>query len=102
MAGLKLLANPTFQAEVRIPVPEGEAVLTMTFKHRTKSSLPAFFEKLKALTDLEVIKEVASGWDADGEFDDENISTLLDQYHMAGYTITQRYIEALGQFKKGN
>lgn len=102
MAGLKLNANPTFVKEVAIPVPEGLAKVAFTFKHRPKSAMNAFFERIKDMEDLDIIKEMATGWDADGEFNDDNLKLFLDNYHAAGFTVTQEYVTALGSFKKGN
>lgn len=77
-------------------------VVTFEFKHRAKSEMPAFFEKIKDMAELPMIKEFISGWDLTEEFNDENLGTFLDNYHNSSVAITSGYVSLLTQFKKGN
>lgn len=116
MAKLKLVADPTFSAMVKIPVPgkpEPEEVL-FTFKHRTRTQLDEHFMaigKRNAATgeggiprDQEVkdIMDVATGWDLAEPFTAENVGTFLDNYHRAGWEIGTAYVRELMQAKEGN
>lgn len=99
---LRLVPNPTFRGPVELLTPEGSSTVVFTFKHRPKSAMPAFFESIKDKEDLFVVKQIVSGWDLAEEFNDENVSTLLDNYHQAAMAITTSYVGLLTQFKKGN
>jgi hypothetical protein len=103
VAKLKLVADPTFKSKVEVPLPEGKASITFVFKHRLKSDLLAFMQTAREREDLVNVMDVAVGWeDVDGEFNEANVKTLLENYHGAGYAIYSAYLSALTQVKKGN
>ena len=98
---------PTFKATVGIPIPgQKETVgVEFTFRHRTKSDLKTW----RAETDLDedgitvdLIKDMASGWDLEDAFDDESISKMLEIYPGSGIAIYVRYMQELQDAKLGN
>lgn len=103
---LRLKANPTFKAPVKIPVAGGEPVeIKIEYKHKTKDEYDAFIlaEKGKKRSDEEAIMDLAVGWEGvEGEFNAENLHTFCQQYHGAASRIAQTYIEELTQYRSGN
>lgn len=93
MAKLTLNPNPTFNAKVFIPVAgDRDGEIVFTFKYRTLKELDSI--KLgEGYVTPEDIKLVASGWDLDDEFSDENIALLLDQRPQSGIAILERYFK---------
>ena len=103
MAKLRLVANPTFQAKVGIPIAGGESVdVLMTFKHRTKTDLYAFVSDASGKEDIDLFMAMVSGWELEDEFTRENAATLLENYHGAGLATFRVYIDQLMQAKLGN
>jgi hypothetical protein len=95
-AKLKLCADPTFQAPVPIPVPgAGTTPVQFTFKHRTREQVMSWLNEDKDKGDVETVRAVASGWDLDDAFTDENIATLCSNYAGAGFAIVQTYLDEL-------
>jgi hypothetical protein len=103
---LKLKANPTFKAQVQIPVPGGKPVpMTFEFKHMGKDAYTSFIEREKAVarTDEEAIMDIAVGWDgADAPFSAEAVHDLCDNYHGAATAIVETFIDQLTQARRGN
>jgi hypothetical protein len=97
MAKLKLVPNPTFSAPVLIPVHGSAPVpVTFTFKHRSQTELQSYIRDLAAdRPDIDVIKDVASAWELDDEFTDENIGRLLDNYGGANKAVWDTYLSVL-------
>lgn len=95
MAKIKLCADPTFNAMVPIPIPGAKPTpVQFTFKHRTKKEVAEWGVKLEK-SDVELVKDMASGWELDDAFNDENISQLCDSYAGAAYAIFETYLEEL-------
>jgi len=82
----KLQPNPTFKAEVLIPVPGGKpGKITAIFKHKGKKELQSFFESLQTegdqRSDVDALGELLAGWEGvDDKFSEENLGILLDAY----------------------
>lgn len=94
----KLQPSPTFKAPVSFGTAEGEAKITMVFKHKGKKELSAFIDGLSAEggTDLSALMDILQGWEGvDGEFSKENLETLLDNYPAASRAIFDTYLPAL-------
>lgn len=91
---LQLIANPTFKANVPIPIPGGNPVnVQFTFKHRNKDELQEFFDALKDnKEDIELIMAMASGWELDEPFDKDNIEMMITQYVGSAVAILETYI----------
>lgn len=105
MAKLTLTQKPTFESPVKIPVPGGKDVsVKFTFKSRTKEGFKAFMEVIKAeeREDLDVVMDIASGWELEDAWDRENVETLLDNYIGAGRAIIGTYITEQTGARQGN
>lgn len=103
---LKLKAAPTFTADIKIPTPDGMVTIKGTFKHMAKSAFTEFVKierEKEARPDEEVVMDIMIGWDGvDAEFNAENIREFCQQYHAAGKTIVETFVDSLTQFRKGN
>lgn len=96
---LKLIPDPTFKAPVEIHVPgKSPQKVVFTFKYRDADEMKEFLETLKQTRgDLEVVRDIATGWDVDAEFTDENIEVFLKKYIRSGAAILNGYVkESLG------
>ncbi len=86
----KLQPNPTFEAQIAIPVPGGgEDKIKFKFKRLGRKALRGLFEELNSKTDgevsevdeTEILLKVVEGWSGvDAEFNAENLATLCDNY----------------------
>lgn len=102
-----LAINPTFKAPVQIPTHGGgSAEIEVTFKHRTRDEFKEFTESLKAATagdgeavdgpkDVDVIMDIASGWNLDEPFDVANVEKMVQRYMGSAQAIIQVYYEEL-------
>jgi hypothetical protein len=103
MSKLKLVANPTFQSVVGIPVAGGDPVdVLITFKHRTKSELDKFIAGIAKKSDVESFLEMVQGWDLEDEFNKESVELLLENYIGAALAAYRVYVDALVQAKAKN
>lgn len=95
---------PTFKAPVNIHVPGAAepGVINLEFKHIKPKDLEARMESLQGKTDVEVIQELAVGWDVDGEFDADNIGELVDNYANVGVAVINGLAAALIPASRGN
>jgi hypothetical protein len=108
---LKIKANPTFSAKVKITIP-GEstpAVLDVVFKHRGGKALADWWQSsaqkpvVDALSD--VIESIAGLHDEAGEavaYTDAALIQLLDQYHAAGPELLDAYFRELTESRAKN
>lgn len=92
-----LTVSPTFTATVDIAVPgKGFSQLDITFKYREKEEFKAFLDSLVAEgekpSDVDLILDMASGWDLDLPFDTEHIGQMLSRYMSSGTAILNTYI----------
>lgn len=104
---LKLKAEPTFKASVKIPLPGGgeSDPVGLTFKHRTKSELKAFLARLNGPTppaDVDSFFEVVAAWDLADEFTRANVELLLENYGRAASVIADAYVRELLGLRRGN
>jgi hypothetical protein len=100
---LKLKADPTFVAEVPVPIPGGRpANVKFTFKHRTKDDAAAFFEAHKDDLDVKFLMEIAVGWELSDAFNAENVAVLMQNYHGAARAIFSTYVTELAGARLGN
>jgi hypothetical protein len=98
-----LAVKPTFRSRVSIPVPGQAAELVeFTFKGRTRDQFKAFIEELKDREDVDVILDIASGWELDDAFDKDNLEELTQNYLGAARAIIEKYLSELTQARLGN
>lgn len=103
----KIAPNPTFLAEVAIPVPGGgKEKLKLVFKHKTREQLEQYIERSRGTTPEEepgLLTEIIDGWqDVDQEFSREALAELLSNHHGAGFHIMEAYIDELTGRRRGN
>jgi len=90
---LNLNAAPTFKKEVEIPVAGGKpAFVEFTFKHRTRDDLKDFIEALSGREDVEVLIDIATGWDLDDPFGKESLEKLVQNYTGAARAVIEVYL----------
>ena len=98
-----LAVKPTFKAKVQVPVPGQVAELVeFTFKGRTRDEFKEFIDSLKDREDVDVVMDIASGWELDDAFDAENVEVLCQNYLGAARAIIEKYLAELTQARLGN
>ena len=119
----KIKQNPTFKADVEIPLVGGKSITTnMEFKYFTRKELARIYDgwskqaeelkfedvSLEELTQQEIdlqvrqIKDIVSGWDIEDEFNDENIEAFVDMTVHAAKAVVDTFQEAYQEARKGN
>ncbi|MBB1599478.1 phage tail assembly chaperone [Variovorax sp. UMC13] len=99
----KLVPNPTFVADVEIPVAGGTAeVVKLTFKHRSKDELIAWREKLAGRKDLDLFLEMVDGWSITEDFTKANVELLLQNYQGVAWNAYAVYVEELTKHREKN
>ena len=105
MAKIKftLTANPTFKHPVPMPVPGGKFVdVVFTFKHRDKAALDEFLEQAKGMENTELVMAIASGWELEEAFDEENVKVMVSSYFGAASAIFKAYMDETFKVARGN
>jgi hypothetical protein len=103
MAKLVLTASPTFKATVLIPVPGKKPVpVEFVFKGRTKDQFTEFVEKLAGRDDVDVILDIATGWELDDVFGQDAVATLVQNYIGAARVVIEKYLNELTAARLGN
>lgn len=98
-----LTAKPTFPATVAIPVPGAEAEeIKFTFKGRTRDEFKKFMDGLEGRNNVDVILDVASGWELEDVFNPENVALLDQNYIAAAASILDKYILEMNKARRGN
>lgn len=100
-----LVAKPTFTARVAIPVPgQAPELVEFTFKGRTRDQFAEFIESIKEgeSKDVEVIMDIASGWELEDAFDAKNVELLTQNYLGAARAIIDKYLAELTTARLGN
>lgn len=103
MAKFKLTPDPTFNANVEIPVAGGEPVsVAFTFKHRTRDELQAFTKSVDGREDADLILDMCSGWELADAFTRENVLTLAQNYITAPRAVFETYLDELVKARTKN
>lgn len=98
-----LTANPTFKCRVDIPVPGSKPVpVEFIFKHKSRDDFKKFIEEIEGREDIDVILDIASGWDLPDAFDDTSIDALTQNYIGSARAVIEAYINNLTNAKAGN
>ena len=88
----------TWEQVVEIPVPNGIAQLTCTFKRRNRDALQAFAKALDSMSDAEAVLSVLDGWGLTDPCDAAHVEQLCSMYPGAGHAIVGVYVyEASGR-----
>lgn len=101
MPKFTLVPNPTFKANVKIPVAGKETpeVVTFTFKHQPMSQLDEMREK----PTTEFFERIIEDWAIEEPYNKENLNLLLDNYPSASRAIASTYYnELLGNREKNS
>jgi len=103
MAKLQLTASPTFKANVLIPVPGKKPVpVEFNFKGRTKEQFKAFIDTIGDREDVDVILDIATGWELEDAFGKDSVELLLQNYLGSARVIIEKYIGELTAARLGN
>lgn len=98
-----LALKPTFTAKVDIPIPgQVAAPVEFTFKARTKDEFKELVDGIAGRDDVEIIMDIASGWELEDAFDAKNVALLLQNYMGAASAIIGKYFSELTQARLGN
>lgn len=103
MAKLQLTASPTFKCNVLIPVPGKKPVpVEFNFKGRTKDEFKSFIDTIGDREDVDVILDIATGWELEEAFGRESVELLLQNYMGSARVIIEKYIGELTAARLGN
>lgn len=119
--------NPTFAADVSLPVVGGEAVkVKFQFKWKDRKELMQFHanryefaaelakmaaepeveaEKISQFAidfELSQMREIVAGWDIEEEFNDENLIALVESSSEVTAAIVRGYLDQYEEARKGN
>lgn len=97
MAKFKLTIGPMpdFKLPVKFKLPNGQdATIVFTVRHKKATEVQEMYAR-ENLKDFEFITDVASGWDLEEEFNEENVSALVDYYPAAALSLMGSYLGAL-------
>lgn len=94
---------PTFKAKASIAVPGGKsAEIEFTFKHRSKDDLKEFIEEMDGKEDIELLMDMASGWELDDPFDSVSLEKLTQNYPGSALAVFQAYMSELSGARAKN
>jgi tail assembly chaperone len=96
--------KPTFRRKVAIHIPgEKDGEIEFIFKHRTRDEYRDFLQSLGPdKTDVEVIMDVASGWNLVEPFDEESIERLTLGFIGSARAVLDAYVNELTGARLGN
>lgn len=72
------------------------------FKGRTKDEFKAFIEGIGDREDVDVILDIATGWELEDAFGRESVELLLQNYLGSARVIIEKYIGELTAARLGN
>lgn len=103
MPAFKLIPDPTFTARVPIPVPGAKPEKVMfTFKFRDRDQFKDLMGRLEQMEDLDMLKEICSGWELIEPFDDEHLKIFIAKHIGGPRQVLQTYLDENGQARMGN
>lgn len=98
MSKIKLTLGPLpdFKLPVQFLMPNGEEqTIIFTVRHRKTTDIHERYTSETPMSDVEMITYLASSWNLEEEFNDENIKQLLDYYPSTAIALTSSYMRAL-------
>jgi len=88
---------------VLIPVPGKKPVpVEFNFKGRTQDEFKAFIEGIGDRDDVDVILDIATGWELADAFGKDSVELLLQNYLGSARVIIEKYIGELTAARLGN
>jgi len=78
------------------------AAVEFTFKSRTRDDFRLFIDGLGDRLDVDVIMDMASGWDLEDPFDQANVELLTQNYLGAARAVIEKYLSELTAARLGN
>lgn len=92
---LTLAPLPDFKLPVSFVMPDGEEQkIIFTVKHKRASEVQEMYKK-EGVKDADFIMNLATAWDLEEEFNQENASLLVDYYPGAALALMGAYLGAL-------
>lgn len=86
---------PDFKLPVTFTAPNGDdATVVFVVKHKTANELEKFFDR-ENVKNHEIINEVATSWDLEEEFNEENVKQLADLFLGVSPAFVNAYMQAL-------
>ena len=93
---LKLAPLPEFDLPVSFLLPNGEkAEIKFKVKHLKAADVKALYTSDKEIKDYQFVQEIATDWDLEEEFNEENIKELVSLFPSAAVALTSTYVQAL-------
>ena len=93
---LTLAPLPDFKLPVKFTMPDGnEGSILFTVRHLKAKEVQEMYEAEKVVRDADLIMRLATGWDLEEEFNEENAKTLVEFYPGAALALTGSYLAAL-------
>ena len=103
MAKISIDPNPTFTAQVPIPVHGGDPVMVgFTFKHRTLDEMAEWVGNRGGKADVDAVLDMVDGWEFAEEFTPEAVASLLQKRIGASLSIFTVYTREIYQAKLKN
>lgn len=103
---LKITADPTFKAKVRIPTAGGAVhTIEVEFRHKTADEFREFMSGPAAASrsDVDTVLEIVVGWSGvDAPFNRESLEALFQNHIAAPREIGKVYAEELLQAREKN
>lgn len=89
-------ALPDFKLPVTFNMPNGEeAKIVFTVRHLSSAEVQEMYSNEEGMKDNEFITRIASGWNIEEEFNEENAAKLVQYYPASAYALTSAYMKAL-------
>ncbi len=99
----KLVPDPTFTAKVTIHQPgKAPAKVKFTFRRMERQQYLDWLAAMGDKSDLELVKEVATGWELVDPWDDAHIQQLLDHHIGSGTAVIETFMKENAQARLGN
>lgn len=94
---------PDFPLNVTFTLPNGESAdIRFTVKSLKASEVQDLYAKSDEMTGAQFIASLATGWNLEDEFNEENQNILVDRYPAVAIALVTSYMEALAGHRVKN